>query len=212
MCHADRALLHDWLTTHGGTVDDADASCGARWSPPAASTRPRRPSPPCEPRRTPRCGCSRPRPGGRPTPSDPRLTFELAEAHDAAGKEREAIRWYDEALGLGLREPHRHRALIQKARACGTSASSTQAAALAGRPGRGSARAAPRWRPSGRSCGCDAGESGRAVADLIEALLAHAGDADDDAYREVLHRFARCGAAVTRRAGTALAHLRAHGP
>jgi hypothetical protein len=29
------------------------------------------------------------------------------------------------------------------------------------------------------------------VADLIEALLAHAGDADDDAYREVLHRFAR---------------------
>ena len=23
MCHADRALLHDWLTTHGGTVDGA---------------------------------------------------------------------------------------------------------------------------------------------------------------------------------------------
>jgi hypothetical protein len=38
---------------------------------------------------------------------------------------------------------------------------------------------------------CDAGEPVRAVGELVEALLAHAGDADDDAYRDVLHRFAR---------------------
>ena len=71
MCHADRALLHDWLTTHGGTVDGADRPAAQGGRRPRASTRPRRPSPPCGPRRTPRCGCSRPRRGGRPTPRTP---------------------------------------------------------------------------------------------------------------------------------------------
>jgi cyanophycin synthetase len=118
------------------------------------------------------------------------LTFELAGAHDAAGEEREAVRWYDEALALGLREPHRHRALIQKASSLRHLGELDQAAALLDdlarqRPGSAAVAA---FRALVR---CDAGEPRRAVGDLIEALLAHAGDADDGAYRAALHRFAR---------------------
>ena len=36
----------------------------------------------------------------------------------------------------------------------------------------------------------DSGRAGAAVADLVEALLHHAGDEDSDAYRGVLHRYA----------------------
>jgi hypothetical protein len=36
----------------------------------------------------------------------------------------------------------------------------------------------------------DQGEAPVAVADLINVLLARSGDADDEAYRAVLHRYA----------------------
>ena len=129
-------------------------------------------------------------PGGRRIPRDARLTFELAGALDAAGQEREAIRCTTRRSPLGLREPHRHRALIQKASSLRHLGELDQAAALLDdlarqRPGSAAVAA---FRALVR---CDAGEPVRAVADLIEALLAHAGDADDDAYRDVLHRFAR---------------------
>ena len=189
MCHADRALLHDWLTTHGGTVDGAGvlrrkvvAARGEHEAEEAIAALRAETDPAVRLQQAQTWWESQPR--------DPRLTYELAGAHDAAGKEREAIRWYDEALALGLREPHRHRALIQKAASLRNLGDLDQAAALLddlGRQRPGSAAVAA-FRALVR---CDAGESGRAVADLIEALLAHAGDADDDAYREVLHRHAR---------------------
>jgi cyanophycin synthetase len=189
MCHADRALLHDWLTTHGGTVDGASvlrrkvvAARGEHEAEEAIAA--------LRAETDPAVRLQQAQVWWEAHPRDPRLTFELAEAHDAAGKEREAIRWYDEALALGLREPHRHRALIQKAASLRQLGDLDQAAALLDdlarqRPGSAAVAA---FRALVR---CDAGESGRAVADLIEALLAHAGDADDDAYREVLHHFAR---------------------
>ena len=188
MCHADRALLHDWLTTHGGTVDDAGvlrrkvvAARGEHEAEEALAA--------LRAETDTAMRLQQAQAWWEAHPQDPRLTFELAEALDAAGKEREAIRWYDEALTLGLREPHRHRALIQKASDLRHLGELDQAAALLDdlarrRPGSAAVAA---FRALVR---CDAGETGPAVADLIEALLAHAGDADDDAYREVLHRFA----------------------
>jgi cyanophycin synthetase len=189
MCHAERAVLHDWLTTHGGTVDDAGvlrrkvvAARGEHEAEQALAA--------LRAETDTAVRLQRAQTWWEAHPRDPRLTFELAAAHDAAGKEREAIRWYDEALALGLREPHRHHALIQKASGLRHLGELDQAAALLDdlarqRPGSAAVAA---FRALVR---CDAGETGRAVADLIEALLAHAGDADDDAYREVLHRFAR---------------------
>ena len=116
MCHAERVLLHDWLTGHGGTVDAAAtirrkviASRGEHEAEDAIAD-----------------AVGRGRPGGAgaapaeavdaQTRQDARLTFELAGALDAAGEEREArpLRTTRPSR-CGLREPHRHRALIQKA-------------------------------------------------------------------------------------------------
>jgi cyanophycin synthetase len=36
----------------------------------------------------------------------------------------------------------------------------------------------------------DSGEATRAVADLVDVLLQHAGDEDSQSYREALHRYA----------------------
>ena len=181
------ARLADHARRHRGR---RGPSCGARWSPPAGEHEAEEAIAALRAETDPAARLQQAQAWWQAHPEDPRLTFELAEAHDAAGKEREAIRWYDEALGLGLREPHRHRALIQKAASLRQLGELDQAAALLDdlarqRPGSAAVAA---FRALVR---CDAGESGRAVADLIEALLAHAGDADDDAYREVLHRFAR---------------------
>ena len=189
MCHADRVLLHDWLTGHGGTVDAAAtirrkviAARGEHEAEDAIADLWAEADPAVRVQRAQKLWTS--------DPQDPRLTFELAGAHDAAGEEREAVRWYDEALALGLREPHRHRALIQKASSLRHLGELDQAAALLDdlarqRPGSAAVAA---FRALVR---CDAGEPRRAVGDLIEALLAHAGDADDGAYRAALHRFAR---------------------
>jgi cyanophycin synthetase len=189
MCHAERAALHDWLTTHGGTVDGADvlrrkvvAARGEHEDEEALSA--------LRAEADPAVRLQRAQTWWEAHPRDPRLASELAGAFEAAGKQREAIHWYDEALALGLREPHRHRALIQKASSLRQLGELDRAAALLDdlarqRPGSAAVAA---FRALVR---CDAGETGAAVADLIEALLAHAGDADDEAYREVLHRFAR---------------------
>ena len=47
------------------------------------------------------------------TVEDPRLMFEWASALDAGGHEAQAVAAYETALRGGLREPHRHQALIQ---------------------------------------------------------------------------------------------------
>jgi len=189
MCHADRALLHAWLTGHGGTVDCAAtirrkviAARGEHEAEEAIAALRAEPDPAVRVQQA--------RTWWEADRRDARLAFELAGALDAAGQEREALRCYDEALALGLREPHRHRALIQKASSLRRLGQLDEAAALLDdlarqRPGSAAVAA---FRALVR---CDAGDPVRAVGELVEALLAHAGDADDDAYRDVLHRFAR---------------------
>lgn len=120
-------------------------------------------------------------------PGDPRLIFELASAHGAAGDEYEAIALYEKACGAGLREPHRHRALLQQAssyrRAGDLASARTILDALSlERPG-SAAVAAFRALTM-----LDQGEAQAAVADLIDVLLSRSGGADDEAYRVALHR------------------------
>jgi cyanophycin synthetase len=93
---------------------------------------------------------------------------------------------YDKALGAGLREPHRHRALLQQAssyRSVGdlVAARGILDALCLERPGNAAVAA---FRALTM---LDQGEAPAAVADLIEVLLSRSGDADDEAYRVALH-------------------------
>ena len=118
---------------------------------------------------------------------DARLIFELASALDAAGDNVRAIALYDKAIGGGLREPHRHQALIQQAssyRAVGDLAAARKILDALSELRPGSAAVAA-FRALTM---LDQGEGSAAVADLINVLLSHAGDVDDEAYRAALHR------------------------
>jgi cyanophycin synthetase len=97
---------------------------------------------------------------------------------------------YDTALGGGLREPHRRRALLQQASSYRNVGDLTAARAILDglfveRPG-SAAVAAFRALMM-----LDQGEAGAAVADLINVLLSRSGDPDDQAYRAVLHGYAQ---------------------
>ncbi|MFC7492401.1 MULTISPECIES: tetratricopeptide repeat protein [unclassified Knoellia] len=48
-------------------------------------------------------------------PGDARIAYEYGGTFDSAGQEERAVELYREALGGGLREPYRHRAVIQLA-------------------------------------------------------------------------------------------------
>ncbi|WP_265446611.1 tetratricopeptide repeat protein [Flexivirga meconopsidis] len=114
MTHSDRAKLHDWLIGHGASADDAAAIrrkvVGARgeheaeqelaalWQDDDAQRR----------IRTAQALYER-------FPGDGRVLYEFAGTYDSAGEEETALARYDEAIAAGLREPFRHRALIQKA-------------------------------------------------------------------------------------------------
>ncbi|HEY7719637.1 MAG TPA: tetratricopeptide repeat protein [Pedococcus sp.] len=122
-------------------------------------------------------------------PEDPRLAYEHASALDAAGREREAIDAYRKALADGLREPHRHRARIQLA----------SSLRVVGAPGEAydllTALAAERPHSVAVSAfralaALDSGRAPEAVADLVEALLHHAGDEDTLSYQRALHAYA----------------------
>jgi len=185
MVHADRLLLDGWLTANGASIDspgdirrkvvasrgehEAEAAIARLWAEPDAQARVAAAQALCD-----------------VGPGDPRLIFELASAHDGAGNQQQAIALYDRALGAGLREPHRHRALLQQAdghRRTGDLSSARDILdALSGeRPG-SAAVAAFRALTM-----LDQGEAPAAVADLITVLLSRSGDADDEAYRAVLH-------------------------
>ena len=71
MCHADRALLHAWLTGHGGTVDCAATIRRKVDRLPGRARGRGRHRRPLGRAATRRCGCSRPGPGGRPTGATP---------------------------------------------------------------------------------------------------------------------------------------------
>src|SRR5206468_9962466 len=93
------------------------------------------------------------------------------------------------ALAAGLREPHRHRARIQLASSLRTTGQPSLAYSLLSdlsieRPGSAAVEA---FRAL---AGVDSGRAATAVADLIDALLHHAGDEDTLAYQRPLQRYA----------------------
>ncbi|HEX8971148.1 tetratricopeptide repeat protein [Oryzihumus sp.] len=188
MCHSDRVLLDAWLTEEGATPDDAaairrkvvaargeheqEAAITALWEREDAEAR-----------------IADAQALLSAHPGDARLLFELGGAFDAAGQEAEAVGYYEQALAAGLREPHRHRAEIQLAssrRALGDPAAALEILdrLVDQRPG---STAVIAFRAL---AAFDAGRAGAAVADLVDALLAHSGDADGEAYRAALHRYA----------------------
>ena len=187
MVHADRVKLDEWLMGNGATVDSAMeirrkviAARGEHEAEPAIAELWANPD---EQLRVVAAQTL-----ADTDPGDPRLIFELASAHDSAGDDHQAIALYDKALGAGLREPHRHRALIQQAssyRNVGDLAAARRILdGLSGqRPG-SAAVAAFRALTM-----LDQGEASAAVANLINVLLSHSGDADDEAYRAALHRY-----------------------
>ena len=188
MVHADRVKLDEWLMAKGATVDsaaeirrkviaargehEAEAAIAELWANPDVQAR-----------------IDAARALADTDPGDPRLVFELASAHGSAGADQQAIALYDKALGAGLREPHRHRALMQQAssyRSAGDFAAARRILdALSEQRPDSAAVAAFRALTM-----LDQGEQKAAVADLITVLLSHSGDADDEAYRTILHRFA----------------------
>jgi cyanophycin synthetase len=128
---------------------------------------------------------------------DPRLVFELAAAHDAAGDRARAVELYEVAVTGGLREPFRHRAQIQAASALRTLGDHDAALTLLD--------AVEVTHPGNVAVAAfralvlvDAGRSAQAVADLVDSLVDHATDEDANAYRSSLHRYA----AQLRSAGT----------
>ena len=188
MVHADRVALDQWLTERGATVDaakdirrkvvasrgehEAETAIAALWADSDARAR-----------------VAAAQSLADAAPGDPRLIFELAGAHAVAGDERVAIALYDMAVSAGLREPHRHRALLQQASGYRNVGDLTAARRIFD---------ALSWeRPDSAAIAAfraltmlDQGEAPAAVADLIEVLLSHSGDADDEAYRTDLHRYA----------------------
>jgi cyanophycin synthetase len=122
-------------------------------------------------------------------PDDPRLAFELAGAHDAAGDPATAVALYQRALAGGLREPYRHRAQIQAASSLRNLGDGERALTLLDEvevthPGNVAVAA---FRALVL---VDLGRPGDAVADLVDALVDHAADEDAAAYRRSLHGYA----------------------
>jgi cyanophycin synthetase len=188
MCHAERSQVAAWLAQQGATADtpedvrrkviaargehELEGRIGALWE--LADDQQRVDA-------AARLRAER--------PGDPRLAYEHASALDAAGKEQDAIPLYREALATGLREPQRHRARIQLASSLRATGQPDLAYSLltelsADRPGSVAVEA---FRAL---AGVDSGHAATAVADLIEALLHHAGDEDTLAYRAALQRYA----------------------
>ncbi len=188
MCHAERNQVATWLADQGATADQAqdirrkvvaargehefEAEIADLWALEDAESRVTA----AERLRAQRKG-------------DPRLGYELAGALDAAGREGEAIPLYRDALAAGLREPHRHRARIQLASSLRVTGQPDLAYSLlselsAERPGSVAVEA---FRAL---AGVDSGRAPEAVADLIDALLHHAGDEDTLSYQRALHGYA----------------------
>ena len=188
MVHADRTVLDGWLMENGATVDSARdirrkviAARGEHEAEVAIAEL--RANPDGQER------ISGAQALADTDPSDPRLIFELASAFDSSGDSGQAIAMYDRAIGAGLREPHRHQAMIQQA-SCYRSVGDLAAA-------RGILDELSEMRPGSAAVAAfraltmlDQGEAPAAVAGLINVLLSHSGDADDEAYRALLHRIA----------------------
>ena len=188
MCHDSQAAIRVWLADHGGTVDDPrtirrkvvaargehelESEIAELWAMTDDAVR-----------------IAAAERLVSEHPSDERLVFELAGAYDAAGDPARAIGLYRSALAAGLREPYRHRAQIQAASTLRNLGDHDGALRLLDdvdvtHPGNVAAAA---FRALTLA---DAGRSGDAVADLVDALVDRAADEDAVAYRRSLKRYA----------------------
>ena len=187
MVHADRVTLDAWLMSNSATVDsppdirrkviaargehEAEAAIAALRANPDEQSR-----------------IVAAQALADTDPRDPRLAFELASAYDSLGDDRRAIALYDRAIGFGLREPHRRRALIQQASSYRNVGDLAEARRILD--------GLSEQRPDSAAVAAfraltmlDQGEAPAAVAALINVLLSHSGDAEDEAYRGALHRY-----------------------
>jgi cyanophycin synthetase len=111
--------------------------------------------------------------------------YEWAGSLDALGHEAEAVPAYESALRDGLREPHRHRALLQLGSSLTVLGRTEEAVALLGavvadRPA--SVAAAGFYALALRA----AGRVDEAFTVLMAAALDHGGAGDDVSYRSAL--------------------------
>jgi cyanophycin synthetase len=188
MCHAEREQVAAWLASQGARPDtaadirrkvvaargehDAEAVIAELWDLQDAEARIRAAAE-----------------LHAASPDDARLTFEYAGTLDAAGREGEAIPFYREALDKGLREPQRHRARIQLGSSLRSVGRADEAYELL------SALAVERPHSVAVTAfralaAADCGRPGEAVADLVDALVHHAGDEDSLSYQRALHAYA----------------------
>ena len=187
MCHADRDLVDDWLMAQGA-APDGPAEIRAK----VVAARGEHPLE----QRIAALWQAAPVDRQRlllalldTDTDDPRLMFEWASALDAGGHEAQAVAAYESALRGGLREPHRHQAMIQLGsclRVVGRpdDAVSVLTAVASARPDSAAAQAFLALALH------DIGRGDEAVRVLLEALVAHAADPDDRSYAPALLRYA----------------------
>jgi cyanophycin synthetase len=187
MCHADRPLLDEWLLAEGATPDGPQEI--------RAKVVAARGEHPQEEQLAALWAHADPTDRQRlllamldADPDDPRLMFEWASALDAAGHEAEAVPAYRAALRDGLREPHRHRAMLQLGSSLTVLGRVEEALEVLGkvREQRPTSAAAQGFYALALRAGA---RGDRALAVLMEALLAHAAEPDDQGYRDVLLRY-----------------------
>ncbi len=187
MVHQDRALLHEHLLTLGARVDDpaaiqrkAVAATGrheaqdridALWEIEDDVRR-----------------IEAARELAHDFPGDGRVLYELAGTHDSAGLEQEALEWYNRALARPLREPYRHRALIQKGSTLRHLGRLQESLAifdelLSDRPDNPAIVAFRAFTLH------DLGADAEALRSALELLLTNAGEPDVARYRGSLTRF-----------------------
>jgi cyanophycin synthetase len=122
-------------------------------------------------------------------PADARLVYEWACAVEQSGDLDSAVPLHERALALGLREPHRHLAVLQLAAAHRELGRPEDALAalqqVSGSPPQSVPAAG--WRALAQ---LDLGRPELAVAELLETLLEQAGDLDTAVHRERLRAIA----------------------
>ncbi len=188
MCHDSQPAVQGWLAEHGATVDDPrtirrkvvasrgehelEPEIAALWAMDDDAAR-----------------IAAAEELVAEHPDDPRLAFELAGAHDAAGDPATAIGLYEKALAGGLREPYRHRAQVQSASTLRNLGEPERALALLDE--------VEVTYPDNAAVAAfralvlvDLGRPDAAVADLVDSLVDHAADEDTAAYRRSLHGYA----------------------
>lgn len=189
MCHAERDEIGRWLRSRGATPDDPAVV--------AAKVRRARGEHPAQPAidalgllDDPAVRLAAAQDLAAAHPGDPVVTVELAGALDAAGREEEAVRRYEEALALGLREPLLHRCLVQLASVLRN----------LGRPTEALARIDEATALVPGSVGThvfralvlhDVGRCEEALKDLVTVVAAESTDADVARYRDALMAYAR---------------------